>query len=233
MREFLDSKNDVEARRNEFYKQVRNELESILQQKGKNTLIKRVRDTISCFENVLGEVVHSNSLLDDLNSHEGAVLIDAIMVIIAPFLDLKFSDPTNFDRAMEMSSRSRIEEEGGYIKLNDLLYYGYGYDPNGLFVHLHVAPAQTLPDKIALLRGGLKRLASQIVNDQRVGSIVATSWIVAEHPRLIERLGFVVDGPIDEQTRKKYFADDSRPISKAHVSREDFLKRYLSDDEVV
>jgi hypothetical protein len=50
---------------------------------------------------------------------------------------------------------------------------------------------------------------------------------VASNPGLLEKLGFEIEGPIDEETRKKHFADDPRPISKAVISREKLLEKYL------
>jgi hypothetical protein len=87
----------------------------------------------------------------------------------------------------------------------------------------------SIGEKLRLMRDGLRELARRLEQDasmKDVSQITATSWIVAAHPRILEGLGFTVDGPIDEEKRQRDFADETRPISKAHITREDFLKRY-------
>ena len=80
-----------------------------------------------------------------------------------------------------------------------------------------------------MTREGLEELAKTVKENQAVKRVEAISWIVADHPKILEKLGFTVVGEIDEEMRRKYYADDNRPIGRATVSREDFLRRYLID----
>lgn len=70
-------------------------------------------------------------------------------------------------------------------------------------------------------------MAEIVKKNEGVQVIIATSWIVARKPEWLESLGFTDTGPITDAERERNFKDDTRPINKAIMSREDFLKRYL------
>lgn len=45
---------------------------------------------------------------------------------------------------------------------------------------------------------------------------------------LLEKFGFIVDGEISEEIRQAHFFGDNSNISRAHISRNDFLEKYLA-----
>ncbi|MBI2639849.1 MAG: hypothetical protein HYW90_03095 [Candidatus Sungbacteria bacterium] len=113
--------------------------------------------------------------------------------------------------------------ERGFIPLNRLLAYGIYKNE----VHIHL-----LQDKIddpGLIRQGLSELAHKLTSNpelQNIDKITATSWIVAKHPKLMERLGFTIEGPITEELKKEHFAGEARNVSRCSMTKEELLKRY-------
>ena len=118
--------------------------------------------------------------------------------------------------------------QDGMTPLNEVMYYG-GRDN---YVHIHLAQAKDVGvSKLrALVLDGLQKLAEQIKGNEQVQDIEATSWIVAKNPKLMEKLGFTVEGEVDEEFRRQHFSGDERKISRATIKREEFLKRYLKKE---
>lgn len=224
MEKFPDLNNQLDKEKSDFYKEIREWLFEIIKEKGKRSLLDRITKILECFGMVMSSDFEKPQIsLDNLDdSCDDTSFVELILNKIKPVLDLKFSNPINFDKAMEMYTRSSIEENKGYIKLNDLLYFGYG--SGGSWIHIHVAPNERTENKISLFRDGLKKLTVEVFKDKRIKTIFATSWIVAEHPGLLKRMGFVLDGPIDDETKSKYFLDESRQVARAHITREQLLK---------
>lgn len=130
---------------------------------------------------------------------------------------------------LELRQREHFLSHGNLIPLSEALAFG----THGTTAHIHLAPASSLG--IAKLRAdvdtGLRELARRLQEEpelQAIQTVEASSWIVAKNPRLIERLGFTVDGLISEEVRERYFHEESRPVASAHMSREDLLERYGS-----
>jgi len=118
-------------------------------------------------------------------------------------------------------------EQYKFIPLNEILSYGIAGD----LIHIHLEPAEgrSPGEKMELVQQGLRELAKKLIEDhalEGIKTILATSWIVAAHPRIMEKLGFKVEGPIDEKMRREHFADESRPVGYSHMSREQFLELY-------
>lgn len=80
---------------------------------------------------------------------------------------------------------------------------------------------------IKAFRDGLRELARQVKEDERIKEIKATSWIVAANPGLLEKAGFTIGGAIDEKIKMEHFNDEDRPVFWAHMSRENLLEKYL------
>jgi len=144
------------------------------------------------------------------------------LAALKPVTALKMNDPENFEKIVTAGIPTEKDE---FVPLNEILSYGRGKD----YVHIHLLP----PGKVglaALVKGsldGLRELARIVREDETIKEITATSWIVAEHPKLLERMGFIMQGEIDEEMRDRHFRGDKRRISKATISREEFLRRYL------
>ena len=152
--------------------------------------------------------------------------IEKVLSALGPISDLKKNNPGAFE---EIERKAFIEgvEARGFKKINEILSYGVSED----FVHIHLAPARQfgISGLKKMTQEGLEELAKTVKENQAVKRVEAISWIVADHPKILEKLGFTVVGEIDEEMRRKYYADDNRPIGRATVSREDFLRRYLID----
>lgn len=102
--------------------------------------------------------------------------------------------------------------------LSDTLYYGLYKNT----LTLHVLPSSTLSrsNQLRSLREGLKKLADELKNNENLENIKivsAKSWIVEEHPGLMEKLGFTIEA---EKT------------DRATITRERFLELYGSWDAV-
>lgn len=117
-----------------------------------------------------------------------------------------------------------IESHPSFIPLNEILLYRI--DDGDL--HLHLAPAADFgtSKKISLTKDAFEKLLKIISSDKEIREVSATSWIVANSPKLFIRMGFKIQGPISKETRKIDFESETRPISRATMSRRDFLDKY-------
>lgn len=140
--------------------------------------------------------------------------IEAVFKAGKPIVDLKIEKPEVFDRA---------EEGEEFIKINDLLSYGI----TGDVAHIHVVPDGKVEKLPSAFKEGAEKLAEIIEKNKTIKIVRAVSWIVAKHPRIMERLGFTLDGEVSEEFRRAHFGDSKQIIHVAHMNREDFLKKYL------
>lgn len=143
-----------------------------------------------------------------------------LLRIFKPFLELAQTHPTEFG---EMRRRNFLAG-GEFVRINDIVSYGISGDD--LYIHFSPAEDMTLGKARELFTQGLHNLAKVLEKHDEVKVISATSWMVAAQPKLIERFGFTVEGPIDEETRMRDFALETRPVNRASISREDFLQKY-------
>jgi hypothetical protein len=123
--------------------------------------------------------------------------------------------------------RSTFAERGGFTPLNEVL--SYAVSGNNIHIHLASAKTESIGAKLGFIRSGLKELARRITAEsalQNVEVISADSWIVAAHPAMLKGLGFTVDGPITDEEREAYFGGEEGDISKSHMNKNDFLKKY-------
>ncbi len=152
--------------------------------------------------------------------------IEKVLSAIEPINDLKKNNPGIFEQ-IEREAFIKEVEARGFKKINEILSYGVNDD----FAHIHLAPARQIgvSGLKKMVQGGLEELAKIVKENQEIKRVEAISWIVADHPKILEKLGFTVVGEIDEEMRRKHYVDDNRPISRATISREDFLSRYLKD----
>lgn len=142
--------------------------------------------------------------------------IDAVFRIIKPIVDLRLEKPELFVRENEITRE--------FMRLNEVL----SYEIRGNTIDVHMLPEERAEHFLTKSKAGLQKLAKIVDENKNIDTIEITSWIIAEHPELIERFGFVIDGEISEAIRKTDFSEEERKIFKAHVARNDFLKKYLS-----
>jgi hypothetical protein len=141
--------------------------------------------------------------------------VEATLRAIEPIIDLRINKP-------EVFVPERIDNRE-IIEINELLSYEIESD----IVQIHIVPEGKVENAMAKFGDGLQKLAHIISELKDIKTVEASSWIVANHPKLPERYGFTIDGQIDEITREKYFADEKRKVWRAHMDRDEFLKRYL------
>lgn len=133
--------------------------------------------------------------------------------------------PEDFE-TIERKERGSFGVDRGFIALSEILFYEV--DPGGESFHLHWAPSRTIPweQKMELLLSGMRQLAKIVQDNEKIKTVYAASWIVAKWPDLLTQGGFMLDGPIDDEDREKYFADQPGEIHTAHIDREELLSRY-------
>ncbi|MEK7664968.1 MAG: hypothetical protein AAB361_02400 [Patescibacteria group bacterium] len=151
--------------------------------------------------------------------------VDGVISALEPILTFRKNNP----QAFEQMAREVVMNQEGMKPLNEIMYYG-GHDN---YVHIHLAHARDIGiGKLrSLVLDGLQKLAEVVKNNEKIEDIEATSWIVAKNPKLIEKLGFEVQGEINEEFRRQYFSEDERDIAMATIKREEFLKRYLKEEK--
>jgi len=189
---------------------------------------KRVEDILSRIRPFLesdlidGKKIHKS--LEQCSTIETkGEFIEKAFSALEPILDLKMNNPDAFEKIQ----REAFVEQSGFTRLNEVLSYGE-YDN---VIHIHLAPSKEIGiGKVrTLVREGLEKLAGIVKEKEEVKEVTATSWIVAEHPKLMEILGFTVKGEIDQETRERHFMDDNREIHRATMERKDFLSKYLRE----
>lgn len=193
----------------------------------KATLVSRFRESMGDVMPELGEL-----LAEELRRQIASVPaddIDALVDRVDYVVNVVASQ--HITRAdMEARQREYFFSFHDFMPLSETLAFGVSRGT----AHIHLAPSSALG--IAALRAdveaGLRELARRMQEDDElkgVTSVQGTSWIVARHPRLLERLGFTIDGPISEDEHAAHFAEESRPVASAHMDRADFLARYGKD----
>jgi hypothetical protein len=142
--------------------------------------------------------------------------IESVFKILKPVIDLKIEKPEIFIGEGEASQE--------FVKINELLSYVIV----GNIIDIHMLPEEKVENLPLKFKEGLQKLAEIVDKNKDIETIEARSWINAEHPNFMKRFGFTIDGEISEEIRLKYFPREKRKISDAHMSRNDFLKRYLT-----
>lgn len=159
--------------------------------------------------------------LDQVKQSDRDLFVNGVMEATEPIFKFVVEHPEEYEKMR----RLRIFNDGGYIKVNELIYYGKTETGD---IHMHIAPHEqtSIGKKIKLLREGINKLAEEVRNDPTVKEVTATSWIVAEAPTLLKQLGFELHGEISEEFRQEHFADETRPVHHASISREVLLEKY-------
>lgn len=125
---------------------------------------------------------------------------------------------TDFRRDHYSVFQQRLREEflehNQFIPLNEVLAYGEG--PPGT-IHIHLAPSEDIPNLLTEVKNGLVRLAALFREHPDWQTVSAKSWIIEQHPRIIERLGFTLESPRE---------GSGKPSGSASMTRENLLRRY-------
>lgn len=137
---------------------------------------------------------------------------------VKPILDWRKRDPRSFEDLLRVNQINYL----GYIKLNEML----SYDRKENEIYLHLSPSETfgVSEKVAFLKRGFSKLTQILKADPSIEKVVAVSWIVTVNPGIMEKLGFVIDGPVSHKEQVTFRDVENRVISRAHIKREEFLK---------
>lgn len=111
-----------------------------------------------------------------------------------------------------------------FIPINELLSYRTEQGS----VYIQVMPEKEIDNVLVEFTDGLRELAKIVSQNESIKKITANSWIVAEHPAVMERFGFTVTGEIKEDLKQKHFRGEKRPVWGAYMSREEFINMYLN-----
>jgi len=197
----------------------------------KEELAKEIDDFILRLEiyKKHGLVFNKEKIADDvrksLDIQDQKTFIAHLLKALEPITILMATKPEVFEKIR----RERILNDGHNIELSKVLYMDM--HNNNAFIHLppsvEYIKENGLKKFIKEIENGLIKLAEIIESNDSIKKIVATSWIVAKNPGLLERLGFTIIGPISEEVKRAHFSNEPRPVFEASMSREDFLIKYL------
>lgn len=210
------------AEREGIYKSTKVKLITLF--KSYSTGKERMDEIRSQIEKVLDSLENKEEILRQLTEceqiNDKRIFIDKVFDTIKPAIDLMAEKPELFES----------DKEGGIqeiIKINEIL----SYSVEGDFIFIHVIPKEKVADGLTKMNEGLNKLAEIVDERKEIKTVEMASWIVTKHPNVVRRFGFELDGEINKDFRNKYFQGDNAVIHKAHMTKEDFLKRYLKKSE--
>jgi hypothetical protein len=157
------------------------------------------------------------------DSENAEEFVDLVFGVLKKIIDYRIEHP----EVVEKVRRERVIQESGSVRLSELMYYNLDLENGAAIIHIAPGHQLKLSEIIKAFRDGLKELAKQTQQDERIKEIQATSWIVASNPGILKMAGFTVEGVIDEKMKAEHFSDEQRPVWWAHMSREELLKKYL------
>jgi len=213
------SDNDKEQERQKLYEGISLSIREMIPLYSKKQIIQTIKANGAAYERADKGLFNG---LDELaNIKDDDEFVAELSRRLRPMADVKL------DRAelYESIQQQVILERPGYVKVNDLFAYESG--ENDTYFRLHIFPVETRKDKLSLIKEGMRELAQAVNENPNIQEVRATAWIVASNPGLIKRLGFEIDGPISEQEQKEHSPYETREVGKAHITREELLKRYL------
>lgn len=136
--------------------------------------------------------------------------IALVTAAVQPITDYRCDHYAEFQQRM----REEFLEHNQFLPLNEVLSYGEG--PPGT-IHIHLAPAEDIQNLLTQVKDGLVRLAALFKEHPEWQAVNAKSWIIEQHPRIIERLGFTLDPPRE---------NSDQSTGSATMTRDDLLQRY-------
>lgn len=155
------------------------------------------------------DVIYRN-ILQCGSVHDGDAFIEAAMCAMEPMME----DLVQYN----MDKRRRFS-------VNDTLQVSIeGSDRIGI----HVLSGLALEDFYRSFLEGMKRIALIVRDNPSIGIIEGVSWIWKKYPAIAERLGFTIIGNAPQRTHLP--EKERERCMLAEMSREEFLKKYLKDD---
>lgn len=136
------------------------------------------------------------------------------------------------DGEQEDRERTVAFKKGIALSPKSMLYGMSDVDDETTF-RIHVATAETLvPSEVSReFLGGMRELARLAQKEgspiSKMERVVGTSWIVGEHPEVVERMGFhLAERDLTDEEKMKYFAGEKRKVRESWMSREELIEKY-------
>ncbi len=195
---------------------------------GKINEIIRQLEVLPDMELPFNKIEIISGLKESLNIKEKDKFISYLLKIIEPLFILRVDNPKFFEKLQREAIINNEKDKN--IRLSEFTYFRF--HENGISIHL--APAREfLKEKgvkafINDVQTGLKNLASIIKDKKDIKKVTATSWIVNEHPGLMETLGFTVD---DKEIDPPPESLDKRKKRESWMLLEDFLAKYGENNQ--
>lgn len=210
------SKGQIEKRMERKHAQIKFELETIYERFDNNTeRVNFIQDNLQSKLLILSEeqrehVFHLLKNIQDVSGKDEFVA--QTFPIFTYILDVKENNLEEF----ELAERKEMYEANPHlIKLNQL----FAYEIKDNEIELHVPPNESTPigTMLKLIDEGMKKIAEIVNANPRIEKVTNYSWIAAEKPGLVEKLGFEISEP-EEGVQK---------VARLTISRERLLKRWL------
>ncbi len=154
------------------------------------------------------QLIHN---LENSNFQNDFELREALSISLGDFLSKNFS-PTELGERF----RENLAKQSGWETANRILMFGVYNDE----AHLHIAPvfSESAAEVKRLFLEGLRVLANLLKSDSRLQNIrviTGQSWIVYEHHKLLERMGFNITK-----------LDEAEKVGWAEITKEKFIELY-------
>lgn len=208
------AKMEEESKKEQLLLGLKEKMRKLLSENSKHTIVENLKKELEKYCPVIIKNMEEVEL--QLNACENIEnpeeFIQKVVEISEPVINFKVSNPTEYEQLQQKR----------YRKINDIFYYEItGEGDDQLNLHVYSAYGKNL---VPLMKEGMRKLAEIVQAKKNIKFVNAASWIVASHPRILERLGFEVLGEVDEDTMTKDFPGEDRPVSRAVLSREKLLK---------
>ncbi|PJE76980.1 hypothetical protein COV05_02200 [Candidatus Uhrbacteria bacterium CG10_big_fil_rev_8_21_14_0_10_48_16] len=176
--------------------------------------------------------------MDEMLRHKDERFSEELSEKLSALFEAMYRDPETAERfhehlrQQEREDRERIVEHAKGVSLSpEGMLYGLLDAPDNTTFRIHVATALTLDFKEILVdfRQGMRELARLIQHDpayKDVQKIAGTSWIVGEHPRVAERMGFHVDPDPLPPEDMVHFGGETRRVQNSWMTRDELIEKY-------
>ncbi len=218
----------TEKERKEFYNEVKFgfEREYNLNDNNKDR-IEKILSGIKVFFDMDDSPLDTEEIKEAFRACTGETkeeFIESLMVAVKPFIDLKVSDPVLF----EEWERSLFMTGDKDHKINQLV--GYEEDDDG-WLNMHFASNKYISSdqkrKLPkMFVESMRHLAELAKKDESIRGINAESWIVAKHPKMVERYGFEVTGEVPEQEIEGEEPIKTEEMWGAFITRDKLIEKF-------
>lgn len=228
----IQKNNDLE-KRNEKEKSIHDKIENLFD------VYDNGEERIGLLLELLAPLINDNlikdqdqmkiNLLNCSKLNNKNEFVDKVMETITPLITFLIDNPDLEKRLVDerpLNLRRKIFNDfNKYEQIGQYISYGI----TGRTLHIH------LPDASDLIKGksrsilfsemenDFNNLAEILNNHKEIKEVTASSWIVANNPNILEKLGFVIDHEHDSIDK------EGRKTSVSYIPRDKFLEKYLKN----